>query len=50
MIGVWWCLRAESCDNVQGYFIGRPQPIDAYAEAVGKSDWSTAPRREKAVA
>jgi EAL domain-containing protein (putative c-di-GMP-specific phosphodiesterase class I) len=30
-------LTDESCDNVQGYFIGRPQPISAYAELVGCS-------------
>ncbi len=25
-------LSAESCDHVQGYLIGRPQPIDAYRD------------------
>jgi EAL domain-containing protein (putative c-di-GMP-specific phosphodiesterase class I) len=29
-------LSAESCDEVQGYLVGRPQPIEAYAEAVGR--------------
>jgi diguanylate cyclase (GGDEF)-like protein/PAS domain S-box-containing protein len=28
-------LSRESCDEVQGYFIGRPQPIEHYAELVG---------------
>ncbi len=29
-------LSAESCTEVQGYLIGRPQPIDSYAEFVGR--------------
>jgi diguanylate cyclase (GGDEF)-like protein/PAS domain S-box-containing protein len=28
-------LAKELCDEVQGYFIGRPWPIDRYAELVG---------------
>jgi diguanylate cyclase (GGDEF)-like protein/PAS domain S-box-containing protein len=28
-------LASESCDQVQGYFIGRPAPIQQYAELVG---------------
>ncbi len=32
-------LAAEDCDEVQGYFIGRPAPISAYAALVaGSSD------------
>jgi EAL domain-containing protein (putative c-di-GMP-specific phosphodiesterase class I) len=31
-------LAAESCDEVQGYFIGRPKPIEDYAEVVGRQD------------
>jgi diguanylate cyclase (GGDEF)-like protein len=42
-------LTDESCDNVQGYFIGRPQPIAAYAELVGCSG-SAGQSRIKAVA
>jgi diguanylate cyclase (GGDEF)-like protein/PAS domain S-box-containing protein len=30
-------LKRESCDEVQGYFIGRPAPIDTYAEMVGRA-------------
>ena len=30
-------LSREACDEVQGYFVGRPEPIDAYAELVGRS-------------
>ena len=26
----------ESCDEVQGYLIGRPAPIDTYASVVGR--------------
>jgi diguanylate cyclase (GGDEF)-like protein len=29
-------LSSASCDEVQGYLIGKPQPIEAYAEAVGR--------------
>jgi len=29
-------LSAESCDEVQGYLVGKPLPIAAYAEAVGR--------------
>jgi EAL domain-containing protein (putative c-di-GMP-specific phosphodiesterase class I) len=31
-------LRAEACDEVQGYFIGKPLPIDAYAMMVGRQN------------
>jgi EAL domain-containing protein (putative c-di-GMP-specific phosphodiesterase class I) len=30
-------LRREGCDEMQGYLIGRPQPISDYAELVGRS-------------
>jgi predicted signal transduction protein with EAL and GGDEF domain len=29
-------LAHEACDEVQGYFIGRPAPIDRYAELIGR--------------
>ena len=29
-------LAEESCDGIQGYYIGRPQPIGEYAELVGR--------------
>ena len=29
-------LAAEACDQVQGYLIGRPQPIEIYAEVTGR--------------
>jgi EAL domain-containing protein (putative c-di-GMP-specific phosphodiesterase class I) len=29
-------LASESCDGVQGYYIGRPKPIAEYAKAVGR--------------
>jgi EAL domain-containing protein (putative c-di-GMP-specific phosphodiesterase class I) len=28
-------LKREHCDEVQGYLIGRPLPIENYAELVG---------------
>ena len=30
-------LASESCDEVQGYFIGRPLPIADYADVVGRA-------------
>ena len=30
-------LAHEACDQVQGYFLGRPGPIDGYAEVVGRT-------------
>jgi predicted signal transduction protein with EAL and GGDEF domain len=30
-------LRNEGCDEIQGYLIGRPQPIEEYAAIVGRS-------------
>ena len=29
-------LAAEKCDQIQGYLIGRPAPIEHYAELVGR--------------
>jgi len=29
-------LRGEQCDEIQGYLIGKPLPIDRYADLVGK--------------
>jgi diguanylate cyclase (GGDEF)-like protein/PAS domain S-box-containing protein len=34
-------LSDEGCDAVQGYFIGRPQPIGLYAELVGRGGGNT---------
>jgi diguanylate cyclase (GGDEF)-like protein/PAS domain S-box-containing protein len=30
-------LADESCDGIQGYYIGRPMPIGAYGEVVGRA-------------
>jgi diguanylate cyclase (GGDEF)-like protein/PAS domain S-box-containing protein len=30
-------LTQEACDEVQGYFIGRPYPIDHYARMIGRA-------------
>ena len=30
-------LAAEKCDEIQGFLIGKPQPIEFYAEAVGRA-------------
>jgi EAL domain-containing protein (putative c-di-GMP-specific phosphodiesterase class I) len=37
-------LRDEGCDEMQGYLIGRPQPITEYAEIAGR------PARERRAA
>jgi EAL domain-containing protein (putative c-di-GMP-specific phosphodiesterase class I) len=37
-------LRGETCDELQGYLIGRPLPIEGYAELVGRP----VPRAKKA--
>jgi diguanylate cyclase (GGDEF)-like protein len=31
-------LASENCDKVQGFLIGRPQPIEYYADCLGRSD------------
>ena len=36
-------LARESCNGIQGYFIGRPKPIEEYADHVGRGD----PRRPR---
>jgi diguanylate cyclase (GGDEF)-like protein/PAS domain S-box-containing protein len=35
-------LAAESCNEVQGYLLGRPHPILQYSELVGRSDFTEA--------
>jgi EAL domain-containing protein (putative c-di-GMP-specific phosphodiesterase class I) len=35
-------LARESCEEVQGYLIGRPAPIDTYAGVVGREAAKTA--------
>ena len=33
-------LANENCNGIQGYYVGRPQPIAAYAQMVGRhADW-----------
>jgi EAL domain-containing protein (putative c-di-GMP-specific phosphodiesterase class I) len=36
-------LSNENCDEVQGYLIGRPQPINDYADIVGRSNADASP-------
>lgn len=38
-------LANEGCDGVQGYFIGRPAPIEQYARLVGRSPQLQAVRK-----
>lgn len=38
-------LRREHCSEVQGYFVGKPQPIEAYAAVVGRPPAAHAPSR-----
>jgi EAL domain-containing protein (putative c-di-GMP-specific phosphodiesterase class I) len=35
-------LTDESCDEIQGYFIGQPRPIGDYAELIGEPAQRTA--------
>ena len=37
-------LTDEGCNAMQGYLIGKPQPIERYAKEVGRSPWGR-PRR-----
>ena len=37
-------LAAENCNEIQGYLVGRPKPIQEYAEVVGRA---RAPRRPR---
>ena len=39
-------LASENCNEIQGYIVGRPQPIDEYAEVVGRGRVSRRPRRK----
>ena len=41
-------LASESCDQVQGYFIGKPPPIQQYAELVGRNPDPWSPRARPA--
>jgi diguanylate cyclase (GGDEF)-like protein/PAS domain S-box-containing protein len=38
-------LASENCNEIQGYIVGRPRPIDEYAEIIGRG--RTAPRRPR---
>ena len=38
-------LSKEACDEVQGYFVGRPFPIDHYAEMIGRKTGVEEPAR-----
>ncbi len=40
-------LVAEGCDEVQGYLIGRPQPIEHYAEAIGRPSQGAPSKRAR---
>ena len=43
-------LAEEGCDQVQGYFIGKPAPIQQYAELVGRTPATIEPRAGSASA
>ena len=38
-------LAGEQCNEIQGYIVGRPKPIEKYAEAVGRAPTSQMSRR-----
>jgi len=39
-------LASENCNEIQGYIVGRPQPIGEYAEVVGRGRAPRRPRRK----
>ncbi|HEY6024223.1 MAG TPA: EAL domain-containing protein [Pseudolabrys sp.] len=39
-------LASEHCNEIQGYFVGRPKPIEDYAEVVGRGRAPRRPRRK----
>ena len=43
-------LAGESCDGIQGYLIGRPQPISEYAELVGRAPFGKKKKRPISIA
>ena len=43
-------LAAEACNEVQGYLIGKPQPIERFAEALRKGVIAVNPAREATAA
>ncbi len=43
-------LASENCNEIQGYIVGRPQPIDEYAEVVGRGRVPRRPRRRRVAA
>jgi diguanylate cyclase (GGDEF)-like protein/PAS domain S-box-containing protein len=38
-------LANEHCNEIQGYFVGRPKPIEDYAEVVGRAGVQRRPRK-----
>ena len=40
-------LADESCDGIQGYYVGRPKPIGDYAEMVGRVDFGKKRQRPR---
>jgi EAL domain-containing protein (putative c-di-GMP-specific phosphodiesterase class I) len=38
-------LAGEQCNEIQGYIVGRPKPIEEYTEAVGRAPASQMSRR-----
>ena len=43
-------LADENCNEIQGYFVGRPMPIDDYAEVVGRTRVQRRSRRKSLAA
>ena len=41
-------LASENCNEIQGYFVGRPKPIDDYAEVVGRGRCPASAEKESA--
>jgi len=41
-------LAGEGCDEVQGYFIGKPKPVGDYADLIGRASPPRQPRKKRA--
>jgi diguanylate cyclase (GGDEF)-like protein len=43
---VWDRLKALGCDDAQGYYMGRPLPVDKFAEWLQQSPWGLKPANQ----
>ena len=43
-------LASVGCDGIQGFYVGRPQPIAEYAEVVGRAPFGRKHKRKPVIA